>query len=225
MRSCPLFLNRHRWLIFVVLGIFYVTSRINALERTFHHKFIYDPINVTVGNTTQQVQRLSDATSVRWNTKTLISGFGMEKGGMVELEIQQVTSHNSTPVPVVFTLYNHDQWRVYSVLQLRDMPLRSPRILCHYPSYMRHTVLQVEDKLDKIQVNIEDASLYTLQAQVCGDATVSIKVGIELQSCFLYVHVSEYFFSSGFCSSRKLRCFFPFGRTPRNSKVRTHSIV
>ncbi|KAJ0402843.1 hypothetical protein ATCC90586_004530 [Pythium insidiosum] len=72
---------------------------------------------------------------VRWNTFSILSSFGMEVGGRVTIDISNLTylsfpaNVSTRQVPVVFTLYDIDQWRAYSVLQLREMPIKSPTLL------------------------------------------------------------------------------------------------
>ncbi|TMW55685.1 hypothetical protein Poli38472_010567 [Pythium oligandrum] len=121
---------------------------------------------------------------IRWNTYSILSTFGIEAGGRVEFEVTNLTyvafppKYSSKRVPVVFTLYDNDQWRAYSVLQLRELPLRSPTILCHYPSMLRHTFTDQDFKsgntTHRVVFDVTKSSQYTLQVQVCGDASVFV---------------------------------------------------
>ena len=196
-----------KWIFLLVFSFLCFIKKCAAIERIFQHRFALESAQTTALNEStsrsisnnQQVRYGGSMVSpVRWNTHTIISNFGMEKGASVELEIHAVSflpSSSSSqqqqqqqqqppisPVPVVFTLYNYDQWRVYSVLQLRDMPLQDPSVLCHYPSYMRHSVLEIKDKhREKIQFTIDQASQYTLQVQVCGPASnVLVKGSVKM---------------------------------------------
>ncbi|KAF1323897.1 hypothetical protein FI667_g10169, partial [Globisporangium splendens] len=159
---------------------------VHAVETSFKHRFDYDSsADAAFLNASQAMKGVSfggPAQLSRWNTHTIISGFGMERGGRLELQVlklqypkqQQVTAN--AHIPVVFTLYDIDQWRVYSVLKLKDVPLRSPAILCHYPSAMRFAVTGDEmEKTMSIAFTVQKASQYTLQAQACGEATVAIE--------------------------------------------------
>ncbi|GLD96714.1 hypothetical protein PINS_up005397 [Pythium insidiosum] len=121
---------------------------------------------------------------VRWNTFTILSSFGMEVGGRVTIDISNLTylsfpaNVSTRQVPVVFTLYDIDQWRAYSVLQLREMPIKSPTLLCHYPAAMRYTIterkFQLRESSRRVFFDVIKPSLYTLQVQVCGDASVYV---------------------------------------------------
>ncbi|DAZ97538.1 TPA: hypothetical protein N0F65_003024 [Lagenidium giganteum] len=171
-----------------------------AIERFFQHRFLFESANGEPSNYTYVRDRstiTSVANLVRWNTYTIIPEFGMEAGGRVELEVWNISyssliknnsggprsfastitqsKNGAKRVPVVFTLYNNEQWRVYSVLQLREMPLRSPTILCHYPSTLRHTVMQLQpNEKQHVVFDVEKPSSYTLQVQVCGEGSAVV---------------------------------------------------
>jgi hypothetical protein len=131
---------------------------------------------------------------MRWNTFSLVSDFGMESGARVEIVITNLTYtvfpaiYSSRHVPVVFTLYDTDQWRAYSVLRMRDMPLKSPTLLCHYPAAMRYTLTERNfhgrrDPLTgavRVVFDVKRPSLYTLQVQVCGDASVYVAGHVKM---------------------------------------------
>lgn len=163
----------------------------HAVETYFQHRFEYEDSDQRIVNASAAAakkQQHADWTGsteslVRWNTQTVISSFGMDPGARVEIEVLSLAYHPSSKravsnrqAPVVFTLYDNDQWRVYSVLQLREMALRSPTILCHYPSCMRFAVRGGRASSQRIVFEVQKSSLYTLQMQVCGDATVTVSV-------------------------------------------------
>jgi hypothetical protein len=167
---------------------------VHAIESSFKHRFNYDSsADAAFVNASQAMKGVSfggPAQLSRWNTHTIVSGFGMERGGRLELQVlklqyprQQQVEVSQAQIPVVFTLYDIDQWRVYSVLRLKDVPLRSPAILCHYPSAMRFAVTGDEmaaKRTTSIAFTVPKASQYTLQVQVCGEASVAIEVTSRL---------------------------------------------
>ncbi|RLN87139.1 hypothetical protein BBJ28_00011149 [Nothophytophthora sp. Chile5] len=120
---------------------------------------------------------------IRWNTHSLISAFGMEHGGRLELQVTDIyvdnanTTDMAVVAPVVFSLYDIEQWRAYSVLKLRDVPLRSDFVLCHYPSAVRFAVPPPTEESGlpwTLTFDVSKPSLYTLQVQVCGEASVYV---------------------------------------------------
>lgn len=115
----------------------------------------------------------------RWNTFSLVSEFGLERGARMTVELSRVAAGAADArTPVVLALLDDDQWRVFALLRLREMPLRSPAVLCHYPSSARFAVTpEAFDGAWKRRFDVTKASRYTLQALVCGDATVEIEVG------------------------------------------------
>ncbi|RLN49061.1 hypothetical protein BBJ28_00011466 [Nothophytophthora sp. Chile5] len=131
----------------------------------------------------------SSGPRIRWNTHSLISAFGVEQGGRLELQVTDIyvddasTADLAVMAPVVFSLYDIEQWRAYSVLKLRDVPLRSDFVLCHYPSAVRFAVPPPTGESGlpwTLTFNVSKPSLYTLQVQVCGEASVYVEhLGIE----------------------------------------------
>lgn len=165
-----------------------------AVETYFQHRFEYEDSDQRIVNASAAAakkQKRADWTGsteslVRWNTQTVISSFGMDPGARVEIEVLSLAYHpsshgldSSRQAPVVFTLYDNDQWRVYSVLQLREMALRNPTVLCHYPSCMRFAVRGGRASSQRVVFEVQKSSLYTLQMQVCGDSTVTVSVWID----------------------------------------------
>ncbi|KAG6595994.1 uncharacterized protein IUM83_14671 [Phytophthora cinnamomi] len=146
-----------------------------GVETAFDLRFEYeDPTSLLAGQTSVGGPRL------RWNTQSVIAGFGMERGARVELQVadlQAAGAGNITEVPVVFTLYDIDQWRAYAVLKLREVHIQSNYVLCHYPAALRFAV-PPPDPLAvlpwTVSFDVRKPSLYTLQAQVCGDASVNV---------------------------------------------------
>lgn len=172
-----------------------------AVETYFQHRFEYEDSEQRIVNASAAAakkQQHADWTAstdslVRWNTQTVISSFGMDPGARVEIEVLSLAYHplsngagSNRQASVVFTLYDNDQWRVYSVLQLREMALRSPTILCHYPSYMRFAVRGGRASSQRIVFEVQKSSLYTLQMQVCGDATVTVSVRRSIPCCWSF---------------------------------------
>ncbi|GAB9477437.1 hypothetical protein Gpo141_00014513, partial [Globisporangium polare] len=185
---------RHHGLLLLLLlfaMLLLQTPTAHAVETLFEHRFRFERADDTdaaaFANASQAMQGVSFGGTggglfTRWNTRTVVAQFGMEAGGRVDVDVRELASLSPSQqhVPLVFTLYDNDQWRVYSVLQLREIPLRSPAILCHYPSSMRFAVTtgsDTEQKKGKRKVSfvVPKASLYTLQMQVCGDASVYVK--------------------------------------------------
>lgn len=172
----------------------------SAIEHTFQHRFYHEHTASLVESGNESVSSSqpmpAPLTSLyRWNTYTIASEFGMESGGRVEIEIQNLTflpftRRGSTArvgptqlvrtdfakqVPVVFTLYDYKQWRMYAMLRLRDIPVQDSMILCHYPSVLRFAVTNATaDAGHRVVFEVPKASLYTLQAQVCGESSVEI---------------------------------------------------
>lgn len=163
-------------------------SRSAALVTPFQHHFELEypsnPTTTSVNQTASAAPKYSSASGLaaltRWNTYSIVTEFGMERGARLELEVTSLTTTSAaaSDVPVVFTLYDDAQWRVYTLLRLRDMPLRSPAVLCHYPSSARFALTPATrgSTTWRRQFDVPHASLYTLQVQVCGDASVDIEV-------------------------------------------------
>lgn len=189
-------LTRHHGLLLLLLHVVLLVQipSAHAVETLFEHRFRFERADddALFANASQSMQGVAFGGSglfTRWNTHTIITQFGMEAGGRVDVDVRELSS-SQQHVPLVFTLYDNDQWRVYSVLQLREIPLRSPAILCHYPSCMRFAVTPDSDTEQqqqqkktkknktkrKVSFVVPKASLYTLQMQVCGDASVHVKV-------------------------------------------------
>lgn len=155
-------------------------SAVEAVETSFELQFEYeDPKSLLTGQTTVGGPR------IRWNTQSVVAGFGMEQGARLELQVtdlQIVAAANwtlATAVPVVFTLYDSDQCRTYAVLKLREVHIRSDFVLCHYPGAMRFAVPPADPKAAlpwTLVFDVRKASQYTLQAQVCGDTSVNVTV-------------------------------------------------
>jgi len=79
----------------------------------------------------------------------------------------------------VFSLYDVDQWRAYAVLKLREVHVRSDFVLCHYPAAVRFAVPPADPNAAlpwMVSFVVRKASQYTLQVQVCGDASVNVTV-------------------------------------------------
>lgn len=180
----------------------------DALVTPFAHRFRFEPssssdasLGLTSNQSATSYQGVATgaggynggalAALMRWNTFSLMSEFGIERGGRVIIEVTRVTSSSmststvAADVPVVFTLYDDDQWRVYSLLRLREMPLRSAAVLCHYPSSVRFALIPssfgelattTSAPVWRRRFDVTKSSLYTLQTQVCGDASVEIEV-------------------------------------------------
>ncbi|KAG6946202.1 hypothetical protein JG688_00016169 [Phytophthora aleatoria] len=156
-----------------------LTCFVRAVETAFDLHFVYeDPTSLLA---TQTVA----GPHVRWNTRSVLPAFGMEQGARLELQVtdlQLFAANNSTlssAVPVVFTLYDSDQWRAYAVIKLREVHIRSDFVLCHYPAVMRFAVppANPEDALPwTLTFDVRKSSQYTLQAQVCGFASVNVTV-------------------------------------------------
>ncbi|KAF1782150.1 hypothetical protein GQ600_20359 [Phytophthora cactorum] len=154
-----------------------LTCFVRAVETAFDLQFVYeDPTSLLA---TQTVA----GPHVRWNTRSVLPAFGMEQGARLELQVtdlQLFAANNSTlssAVPVVFTLYDSDQWRAYAVIKLREVHIRSDFVLCHYPAVMRFAVppANPEDALPwTLTFDVRKSSQYTLQAQVCGVASVNV---------------------------------------------------
>ncbi|KAG3066630.1 hypothetical protein PI124_g22014 [Phytophthora idaei] len=154
-----------------------LTCCVCAVETAFDLQFVYeDPTSLLA---TQTVA----GPHVRWNTRSVLTAFGMEQGARLELQVtdlQLFAANNSTlssAVPVVFTLYDSDQWRAYAVIKLREVHIRSDFVLCHYPAVMRFAVppANPEDALPwTLTFDVRKSSQYTLQAQVCGVASVNV---------------------------------------------------
>ncbi|POM66004.1 Hypothetical protein PHPALM_18207 [Phytophthora palmivora] len=169
------------------LVFFIVLYDVEAVETTFDLQFVYEDVKsslVTVGGP-----------HVRWNTQSVISGFGMEKGARLELQVTDlhvIAGNNSTlasTVPVVFTLYDNDQWRAYAVIKLHEVHIRSDYVLCHFPAAMRYSV-PPPDPTEEIPwtmfFDIQKSSRYTLQAQgranmvnLGYDGTLSEHLGVQ----------------------------------------------
>lgn len=176
-----------------------------ALVTPFAHRFRFEAAGGALGLSNQSAAAFQGvatgaggynggalAALMRWNTFSLVSAFGVERGGRVTVEVTRVAATAASgggeaaaaDVPVVFTLYDDDQWRVYSLLRLREMPLRSAAVLCHYPSSVRFTLTPsgfadlaaaTATPVWRRRFDVTKPSLYTLQAQVCGDASVEIE--------------------------------------------------
>ncbi|KAG6945602.1 hypothetical protein JG687_00017190 [Phytophthora cactorum] len=156
-----------------------LTCCVCAVETAFELQFVYeDPTSLLA---TQTVA----GPHVRWNTRSVLTAFGMEQGARLELQVtdlQLFAANNSTlssAVPVVFTLYDSDQWRAYAVIKLREVHIRSDFVLCHYPAVMRFAVppANPKDALPwALTFDVRKSSQYTLQAQVCGVASVNVTV-------------------------------------------------
>lgn len=213
---------RHHGLLLLLLlfaMLLLQTPTAHAVETLFEHRFRFERADDTdaaaFANASQAMQGVSFGGTggglfTRWNTRTVVAQFGMEAGGRVDVDVRELASLSPSQqhVPLVFTLYDNDQWRVYSVLQLREIPLRSPAILCHYPSSMRFAVTtgsDTEQKKGKRKVSfvVPKASLYTLQMQVCGDASVYVKVLLcptppSLDICCMSSPVALIMFCQGF---------------------------
>ncbi|KAG2526179.1 hypothetical protein BBO99_00004204 [Phytophthora kernoviae] len=146
----------------VVAAIASLSCVVTAIETSFQCQFEYEaPILHRDG-------QMAVGPRVRWNTQSIVSGFGMEQGAQLEL---QVTEFQATT------------WRAYSVLKLREVHIRSDYVLCHYPASMRFAVPPPgqEGALPwTLKFDVPQASLYTLQAQVCGAASVNITGSVNM---------------------------------------------
>lgn len=192
-------LTPHHALLYTLLtASLLLHTPVHAVETLFEHRFRFeraDNDDAAFANASQAMAGVAFGGSsfTRWSTRTIVAQFGMEAGGRVDVDVRELSSSASLGqekqhVPLVFTLYDSDQWRVYSVLQLREVPLRSPAILCHYPSCMRFAVTTGDSEQQlkerrKVAFVVSKASLYTLQMQVCGDASVHVKVYIYIYIC------------------------------------------
>ncbi|OWZ17806.1 hypothetical protein PHMEG_0008204 [Phytophthora megakarya] len=160
------------WTLHVVF--FIMLYIVEAVETAFDLRFAYEDVKPLVAQATVGSPR------VRWNTRSVISGFGMENGARLELQVtglHVVAENNLTiesGVPVVFTLYDTNQWRAYAVIKLREVHIRSDYVLCHFPAVFRY-VVPPPDPTEAIPWTVSfvipKSSKYTLQAQICGDAS------------------------------------------------------
>ncbi|KAE9101381.1 hypothetical protein PF005_g14545 [Phytophthora fragariae] len=153
----------------------------DGIETSFDLRFEYeDPASLLAGQTTVGGPRL------RWNTQSVVAGFGVERGARVELQVtdlQVAGANDATEVPVVFTLYDNDQWRAYAVLKLREVHIRSNFVLCHYPAAMRFTIPPPDSLAElpwTLLFDVRKASQFTLQAQVCDDASVNVSGRVSM---------------------------------------------
>ncbi|KAG1691034.1 hypothetical protein DVH05_027317 [Phytophthora capsici] len=158
----------------LLVGIAVLCS-VQAVKRDFALHFVYE--------NTDELLAPIPGPRVRWNTQSVISAFGMEQGAKLHLEL---TDLEATPaddtiaaiaVPVVFTLYDNDQWRGYAVIKVREVHIRSDFVLCHYPAAMRFVVPPPDPKAKlpwKVTFDIKKSSQYTLQVQVCTEASVNV---------------------------------------------------
>lgn len=217
--------------LLVTLALLLSPTHVRAIETIFQHRFerdrVYDNDDTALNSTSVPTGVTSrDSSRQHWNTRTLVAQFGMEAGGRVDIGVLELSvlppahtpRYPSTKhrVPLVFTLLDADQWRAFSALQLRGVPLRAPAVLCHYPSVMRFAAMtnggqegasavggdsdggggdDSRDDGDVAALNesvttkpwtrrtvsfvVQRSSQYTLQALVCGDASVRVKVRQE----------------------------------------------
>jgi hypothetical protein len=207
-RLCPLRLRHgpHRALLLLFFLLLAPAPVSHALVTPFAHRFRFEALGGALGLSNQSAAAFQGvatgaggynggalAALMRWNTFSLVSAFGVERGGRVTVEVTRVATvaaggegtAAAADVPVVFTLYDDEQWRVYSLLRLREMPLRSAAVLCHYPSSVRFALTPssfadlgaaTATPVWRRKFDVTKPSLYTLQAQVCGDASIEIEV-------------------------------------------------
>lgn len=173
-------------IVTVLLCTIYLLTCVDSVITSFQHRLFYENRDqeIVLSNGLPAPQSNTMEALYRWNTRTLISSFGMEATSRVEIMIKNTTILDypspDAPrvVPIVIMLFDLEQWRGFSVLALRDILLHSPMVLCHYPSTLRHTIVinstSRVSKDIKITFDITKSSLYTLQLHVCGDASVFV---------------------------------------------------
>ncbi|KAL3660435.1 hypothetical protein V7S43_014588 [Phytophthora oleae] len=158
-----------------LLAWFVAVCGVQAVKRDFGLQFVYED--------TEDLLVPPVGPRVCWNSQSVISGFGMEQGARLQLELTGLEvipaddAIAASAVPVAFTLYDNDQWRGYAVIKLREVHIRSDFVLCHYPAAMRFVVPPPDQKAKlpwKVTFVIKKSSQYTLQAQVCVEASVNV---------------------------------------------------